>query len=131
MKKPSHYYFSPDCGKTSRRPAPPRPPGPGARVRPGAEAPGLPRRRPQLSPAPGCSGIELLEADTFDLHCFQAETGTKFFATAPPGSPAVAQLLRRAYALYADYALKNPFYEPEMPIRCELFDRHLLQSVGG
>ncbi|KAM0030016.1 putative trafficking protein particle complex subunit [Helianthus debilis subsp. tardiflorus] len=26
----------------------------------------------QLSPIQGCSGIELLEADTFDLHCFQS-----------------------------------------------------------
>jgi hypothetical protein len=25
----------------------------------------------QLSPAKGCTGIELLEADTFSLHCFQ------------------------------------------------------------
>ncbi|KAJ0637148.1 putative trafficking protein particle complex subunit [Helianthus annuus] len=29
----------------------------------------------QLSPIQGCSGIELLEADTFDLHCFQSLTG--------------------------------------------------------
>lgn len=25
----------------------------------------------QLSPAPGCGGIELLQAETFDLHCLQ------------------------------------------------------------
>ncbi|XP_019223540.1 PREDICTED: uncharacterized protein LOC109205292 isoform X2 [Nicotiana attenuata] len=29
----------------------------------------------QLSPIPGCSGIELLQADTFDLNCFQSLTG--------------------------------------------------------
>jgi hypothetical protein len=29
----------------------------------------------QLSPTVGCLGIELLEADTFDLHCFQSLTG--------------------------------------------------------
>ncbi|PON66569.1 Sybindin-like protein [Trema orientale] len=33
----------------------------------------------QLSPLSGCSGIELLQADTFDLHCFQSLTGTFFF----------------------------------------------------
>lgn len=32
----------------------------------------------QLSPIAGCSGVELLEADTFDLHCFQSLTGTFF-----------------------------------------------------
>ncbi|KAJ8641742.1 hypothetical protein MRB53_018436 [Persea americana] len=29
----------------------------------------------QLSPIVGCAGIEALEADTFDLHCFQSLTG--------------------------------------------------------
>jgi len=34
-------------------------------------------------------------------------------------------LLRKIYELYADFALKNPFYSLEMPIRCELFDTNL------
>ncbi|MQL92496.1 hypothetical protein Taro_025127 [Colocasia esculenta] len=29
----------------------------------------------QLSPTAGCFGVELLQADTFDLHCFQSLTG--------------------------------------------------------
>lgn len=29
----------------------------------------------QLSPIPSCSGIDLLLADSFDLHCFQSLTG--------------------------------------------------------
>ena len=29
----------------------------------------------QLSPLPHCSGIELLESETFDLHCFETPTG--------------------------------------------------------
>ena len=37
----------------------------------------------QLSPTQGCGGIELLEADTFDLHCFQSLTGKFFFAKSP------------------------------------------------
>lgn len=32
----------------------------------------------QLSPVAGCLGIELLEADTFELHCFQSLTGKPF-----------------------------------------------------
>ncbi|KAK8283493.1 hypothetical protein V6Z11_D08G093800 [Gossypium hirsutum] len=69
----------------------------------------------QLSPTIGCSEIELLEADTFDLYCFQSLTGTKFFVA----------LLKVVYELYTDYVLKNPFYETKMPIRCELFDINL------
>lgn len=38
-------------------------------------------------------------------------------------------LLKHVYELYTDYVLKNPFYEMEMPIRCELFDINLAQAV--
>jgi hypothetical protein len=30
--------------------------------------------------------------------------------------------------LYSDFVMKNPFYEMEMPVRCELFE-HNLQSA--
>eukprot|EP00249_Psilotum_nudum_P002216 c15137_g1_i1 orf=229-654(-) len=83
----------------------------------------------QLSPTIGCTGIELLEADTFDLHCFQSLTGTKFFVVAEPGTQGMEFLLKLIYELYADYVLKNPFYEVEMPIRCELFDQNLVQAI--
>nr|AFK47344.1 unknown [Medicago truncatula] len=83
----------------------------------------------QLSPVSGCSGIELLQADTFDLHCFQSLTGTKFFAVCEPGTQQIESLLKYVYELYTDYVLKNPFYEIEMPIQCELFDMNLTQSV--
>ena len=39
--------------------------------------------------------------------------------------------LCRIYDLYCDYVLKNPFYEVEMPIRCELFDTNLFQTING
>ncbi|XP_070009393.1 uncharacterized protein LOC107823660 isoform X2 [Nicotiana tabacum] len=83
----------------------------------------------QLSPIPGCSGIELLQADTFDLNCFQSLTGTKVFVVSEPGTLHMEYLLKYVYELYTDYVLKNPFYEMEMPIRCELFDINLTQAV--
>lgn len=79
----------------------------------------------QLSPEPRSSGIEVLEADTFKLHCFQTLTGVKFITIAEPHQIGMDALLRRIYELYADYALKNPFYSLEMPIRCELFETNL------
>ena len=39
--------------------------------------------------------------------------------------------VRRIFDLYTDYVLKNPFYEMEMPIRCELFDQHLFYTITG
>lgn len=86
----------------------------------------------QLSPVLGCTGIELLKADTFDLHCFQTLTGTKMIMVVEPGTPDVDILLKDTiYDLYCDYVLKNPFYEVEMPIRCELFDSNLFQTING
>ncbi|WIA44528.1 hypothetical protein OEZ86_007263 [Tetradesmus obliquus] len=75
-----------------------------------------------LSPAPGCGGIELLQAESFDLHCLQAPTGTKFLLMVEPQCPQVTALLGRIYELYSDFVMKNPFYEVEQVINCELFD---------
>ncbi|KAE8592421.1 hypothetical protein XENTR_v10018754 [Xenopus tropicalis] len=154
----------------------------------------------QLSPEPGSSGIEMLETDTFKLHCFQTLTGLvikgegkankelisscrhtfsclnsalksphispvqkirsqtgrknaelckegggsrreqrtesctslaqelqtqqifflrsiKFMVLSDPRQAGIDTLLRKIYELYSDYALKNPFYSLEMPIR--------------
>ncbi|XP_070517828.1 trafficking protein particle complex subunit 4 isoform X2 [Cardiocondyla obscurior] len=43
----------------------------------------------QLSPEPRSSGIEVLEADTFRLYCFQTLTGIKFMIVAEPSQPAM------------------------------------------
>lgn len=79
----------------------------------------------QLSPEPKSSGIEQLEADTFKLYCFQTPTGVKFMVVAEPTQAGLDSLLRKIYELYADFALKNPFYSMEQPLRCELFDQNL------
>ncbi|CAH2236523.1 jg8007 [Pararge aegeria aegeria] len=82
----------------------------------------------QLSPVPKCSGIDTLTADSFKLSCFQTLTGlscVKFILVTDPNMQGSDVVLRRIYELYSDYALKNPFYSLEMPIRCELFDTSL------
>lgn len=71
------------------------------------------------------AGIEKLQTDTFKLQCFQTLTGVKFIITATPDTTDLESLLQIIYEIYADYVLKNPFYEMEMPIRCELFNKHL------
>ncbi|KAF9975863.1 hypothetical protein BGZ73_000314 [Actinomortierella ambigua] len=88
----------------------------------------------KISPVPGSSGIEMMETETFRIHCFQTLTGTKFLLVTDPQQPGVEQIMRRIYECYADYCVKNPFQNPEMPIRSEQFDVHLLKlvkSVGG
>jgi len=71
------------------------------------------------------AGIEKMQTDTFKLQCFQSLTGVKFVVTATPDTTELDGLLKTVYELYADYVLKNPFYEMEMPVRCELFNKHL------
>mmetsp|Transcript_11388 Transcript_11388/g.13048 ORF Transcript_11388/g.13048 Transcript_11388/m.13048 type:complete len:139 (-) Transcript_11388:238-654(-) len=79
----------------------------------------------QVSPVKPHGGIESMEVDTFTLSCFQTQTGLKFFITADRNAPALPQFLRRVYQLYADYVLKNPFYELDQVVRCSLFDTKL------
>lgn len=83
----------------------------------------------QLSPEPRSSGIEVLETDTFKLHCHQTMTGLKFVVIADPRQAAVDTLLKKLYEVYADFALKNPFYSLDMPIRCDLFDTNLQSAI--
>ncbi|KAI1318817.1 hypothetical protein EDD11_005663 [Mortierella claussenii] len=88
----------------------------------------------KISPVPGSSGIEMLETDTFRIHCFQTLTGTKFLLMADPQQPSIDHTMKKIYEVYSDYCVKNPFQNPEMPIRSEQFDVHLLKlvkSVGG
>jgi hypothetical protein len=86
----------------------------------------------QVSPAPGAGAIAALHADTFDLHSFQALTGTTFMATAEPGTSEAGELLRGpVYEAFCDYVQKNPFHEPDQVIKSELFDAALAAAVGG
>lgn len=38
-------------------------------------------------------------------------------------------LLKKLYQIYADYALKNPFYLLEMPVRLDLFDQNVQAAI--
>ncbi|PIO54491.1 Sybindin-like family protein, partial [Teladorsagia circumcincta] len=45
--------------------------------------------------------------------------------TSPTATIPIESLLNKLYELYADYALKNPFYAIDMPIRCSKFEEGL------
>ncbi|KYQ90864.1 trafficking protein particle complex subunit 4 [Tieghemostelium lacteum] len=101
-----------------------------AYIRLGSTFHGLHAIASNLSPTTeSSSGIDVIETETFKLHCFQSPTGIKFFIVADPNHPSVDEILRGIYELYADYVLKNPFYEIEMQIRCDLFDYKLARLL--
>ncbi|XP_072049513.1 trafficking protein particle complex subunit 4-like [Amphiura filiformis] len=83
----------------------------------------------QLSPEHKSSGIQVLETDAFKLHCFQTLSGIKILVLADPKQAGIEVLLRKIYEIYSDFALKNPFYSIDMPIRCELFDVNLQAAL--
>ncbi|BCS30071.1 uncharacterized protein APUU_80374S [Aspergillus puulaauensis] len=79
------------------------------------------------NPSIPISGLDMLETDKFRLTCFQTLTGTKFLLFTDPLMENVDVVMKGVYEIYADYVMKNPFYQIEMPVRCERFDR----GVGG
>ncbi|KAJ1999176.1 hypothetical protein GGI04_004683 [Coemansia thaxteri] len=88
----------------------------------------------KISPAPKRdtprdTGIQTIDTKNFRMHCFQTPTGIKFIAVTDLMQTQLTGALGKMYMLYCDYALKNPFYNLEMPIRSEMFDTKLLQLV--
>lgn len=77
------------------------------------------------------SGIETLETNFFRLTCFQTLTGTKFLLFTDPVTPNVDNIMKGVYERYADFVMKNPFYQLEMPIRVEAWDRNLTTWLKG
>ncbi|SPQ19326.1 d4b6af0b-7a98-4d23-9a24-f770e5cc1b43 [Thermothielavioides terrestris] len=71
------------------------------------------------------SGLEVLESENFRMQCFTTLTGVKFLLFTDPTQANVDATMRRVYDMYTDYVMKNPFYQLEMPVRCDMFDRKL------
>lgn len=101
-----------------------------------AAAAGLTAPAPNPAAPPGVltrpeppSGLEVLESENFRLQCFNTMTGTKFLLFTDTAQANVDVTIRRVYELYADYVMKNPFYQLEMPVRCDMFDRKLLSYI--
>ncbi|CEQ39874.1 SPOSA6832_01421 [Sporobolomyces salmonicolor] len=84
----------------------------------------------RISPVPGSSGVETIEAETFKMTCLQTPTGIKFVLLTTPSHPHPDQVLQRVYETYADQ-LKDPFYTVEMPIRSEAFDDKMSAAIRG
>lgn len=73
--------------------------------------------------------MEVMETENFRLQCFQTLTGTKFLLFTDTAQANVDATLRRVYELFSDYVMKNAFYQLEMPIKCEAFERRLNSYV--
>lgn len=99
----------------------------------------------KVSPVAGSGGIRhmdlLLGGAPFSLHALQSPTGIKMIMTTTSGGSGTAEkkladptecerILKKLFAVYTDYALKNPFQAPEMPIKSEAFDEALVKTIS-
>jgi hypothetical protein len=57
-------------------------------------------------------------------------TGTKFVLLTSLAEPSANAVLQKVYEAYADAVMKNPFHNPEMPIRSEGFDARITALIG-
>ncbi|KDB23296.1 hypothetical protein H109_04817 [Trichophyton interdigitale MR816] len=82
-------------------------------------------------PNPGLpkTGLEVLETERFRLTCFQTVTGTKFLLFTDPLMPNVDSVIAKIYELYADYVMKNPFYQLEMPASSDVAEGKIASKV--
>ena len=103
----------------------------------------------RISPIEKSSGVEVIEADSFKMTCFQTPTGqfirwllclllrigiplagVKFVLITVPTYQTADSALRGVYEVYAEQ-LRDPFYAAEMPIRSETFDKKVSSVIRG
>lgn len=94
------------------------------------------------------SGLQSVETELFRMFVYQTFTGMKIVLVTSPqpmilhdnkpesdtlnrGISTLQHVFNDIYLLYSHYVMKNPFYQLEMPIRCELFEAKLLQLLEG
>lgn len=63
------------------------------------------------------------------MQVFQTLTGIKFLLFVMPGTKYADQVLQAVYRLYADYAMKDPYYQMDMRIKSDLFRTKLTQAM--
>lgn len=78
-------------------------------------------------PTAAASGIETLESSFFRLTAFQSLTGTKFLLFTDPSLPNTDVIMKGVYERYADFVCKNPFWQMEMPIRIDAWERKITE----
>ncbi|KAF8643776.1 hypothetical protein AX16_008795 [Volvariella volvacea WC 439] len=85
----------------------------------------------RLSPTGSSSGAQVIEAETFKLTILLTPTGTKFVLLTSLTNTVAEQVLQKVYEVYSDAVMKNPFHNPEMPIRSDGFDQRISVLINA
>lgn len=65
------------------------------------------------------------------VQVFQALTGIKFVLFVAPGTRQPREVLQAVYELYADYAMKDPYYELEQRIKSATLQAMLRRRIAA
>ncbi len=88
----------------------------------------------QVAPE-GTSGIREVRTSAVTIFTLPTPTGITFVVTAPPDTRVkvadAAVLFRRLYRSYADIILKDPFANPDQPIRSADFTAAVVDIMSG
>ena len=78
-------------------------------------------------------GIEIMEASSMRLVCFQTLTKIKFIFVTDyqTNLDKCTENYRKIYDVYSDVVAKNPNYELDMPIRVNSFDERVNQIFSS
>ena len=85
----------------------------------------------QIAPVRNSHGINYVLSNTIALHSYLTITGVNFLVVSKPDYEDCEDLLDEIYLLFANYVMKNPFYELDMPIRCSLFEENLDKLIAS
>ena len=77
-------------------------------------------------------GIEIMEANSMRLICYQTLTKIKFIFVTDyqTNLDKCTENFRKIYDVYSDVVAKNPNYELDMPIRVNSFDEKVNEIFG-
>ncbi|GAM29007.1 hypothetical protein SAMD00019534_121830, partial [Acytostelium subglobosum LB1] len=76
------------------------------------------------------TAFHCFKTTTYKLHFYETLSSVKFIILTDPNTPDLRDELKKVYStVFIDYVIKNPLYEPNSIIKCELFITHLNQMI--
>ncbi|KAF2077815.1 hypothetical protein CYY_000860 [Polysphondylium violaceum] len=72
------------------------------------------------------TGFHCYKTSSYKLHFYETLSGTKFIIMTDPNTPDLREDLKKIYSnIFVEYVIKNPVYQPNTAIKCDMFINHL------
>eukprot|EP01133_Synstelium_polycarpum_P000246 gene246-299_t len=68
------------------------------------------------------TSFHCFKTTTYKLHFYETLSCVKFVILSDPNTPDLREELKKIYSsIFVEYVVKNPLYQPNSLIKCELF----------